>query len=304
MEVTRSGGDERVVVIGAGRMGSQIGCEYALGGHPVLFVARAPERARSRIAAALGTARRHGLASEAAVDAAGGLITIEEQIPRAGTEPAELVVESLPEDREVKRAALALAAAAWPEATIATNTSSIGVSELGRLAGISERIIATHYWNPPLLMPLVELLAGEQTPPPRLERVAEMLRRIGKRPVELCAEVPGMLWNRLQLALLREALSLVEHGVATPEQIDEVVRDGLARRWRLLGPFETVSLGGAAVFDAIAENLFPVLSDARSSGGFGPWLTDDAERLAELSRRRDAGLVRELIAERCCDAGA
>jgi 3-hydroxyacyl-CoA dehydrogenase len=105
-----------------------------------------------------------------------------------------------------------------------------------------------------------------------------------------------MLWNRLQLALLRECLWLVEHDVATPEQIDEVVRDGLARRWRLLGPFETVSLGGATVFDAIAENLFPVLSNA-SAGRFGPYLERDPEVLAELARRRDLGLVAELANE-------
>jgi 3-hydroxyacyl-CoA dehydrogenase len=86
--------------------------------------------------------------------------------------------------------------------------------------------------------------------------------------------------------------------VATPNQIDEVVRDGLARRWRLLGPFETVSLGGAAVFDSIADNLFPVLSNAQSGSGFGPHLVEDPGALAELERRRDEGLATELMAER------
>ena len=194
------------------------------------------------------------------------------------------------------------AAERWPDATVATNTSSIGISELGRLTGVSERIVATHYWNPPLLMPLVELLGGEGTPAKRVEQLAATLSDLGKRPVLLHAEVPGMLWNRLQLAMLRECLWLVQHEVATPEQIDEVVRDGLARRWRLLGPFETVSLGGAAVFDAIAENLFPVLSDA-TGGRFGPYLQEDPEVLAELTRRRDLGLVSELQAERVEDGG-
>jgi 3-hydroxyacyl-CoA dehydrogenase len=282
-----------VAVLGAGRMGAQIGCEYALGGHSVIFVAPRPERARERIGAALEMVRRHGLGS---ADAASGRIALRSHV--AGDEPVELVVESLPEDRELKRRVIVEAAASWPDATIATNTSSIGVSELGRLAGVSERIIATHYWNPPLLMPLVEMLAGGATPFERLERVAGLLRRIGKRPVLLRAEVHGMLWNRLQLALLREAVWLVEHAVATPNQIDEVVRDGLARRWRLLGPFETVSLGGAAVFDSIADNLFPVLSNARSGSGFGPHLVEDPGALAELERRRDEGLATELMAER------
>ena len=80
------------------------------------------------------------------------------------------------------------------------------MSELGRLAGVEHRIVGTHYWNPPLLMPLVEVLAGEATPPTRLERVIAILRGIGKRPGRLRGEAPGLLCNRIQFAVLREAL--------------------------------------------------------------------------------------------------
>jgi 3-hydroxybutyryl-CoA dehydrogenase len=284
-----------VLCLGAGRMGSQIGVEYALGGHSVAFVVRRMDRAQARVQAALDTVARYRLAPETTVEAARSRMSFRDAV--TGEDPVELVVESLPEDRAVKIGPLREAAERWPQATIATNTSSIGISELGRLASVSERIVATHYWNPPLLMPLVEMLGGERTPADRVQRLATVLRDLGKRPVLLGSEVPGMLWNRLQLALLRECLWLVEHGVATPEQIDEVVRDGLARRWRLLGPFETVSLGGAAVFDAIAENLFPVLSDA-TAGRFGPYLERDPEALAELASRRDLGLASELEGER------
>jgi 3-hydroxybutyryl-CoA dehydrogenase len=282
-----------VAVLGAGLMGSQIGCEYALAGHPVVFVVRDPTRAQTRIDAALELAHRFDLASAGALAGAPSRISLADRAERAPREVG-LVVESLLEDREVKRVAMAAAAARWPDVTIATNTSSIGVSELGRLAGVSDRIVGTHYWNPPLLMPLVEVLAGEGVPAERTERVVAMLRAIGKRPIELGAEAPGLLWNRLQLAVLREALWLVERGVATPQAIDEVMRDGLARRWRLTGPFETVSLGGAAVFDAVAENLFPALSAARSTTGFGPHLIEDPQRLRELRQRRDEGLADEL----------
>ena len=279
-------------------MGSQIGVEYALGGHSVVFVVRRIDQARARVEAALETVAQHRLATDPAIDGARRRISFRDAV--IGEEVVELVVESLPEDRMVKVGPIREAAERWPEATVATNTSSIGISELGRLAGVSERIVATHYWNPPLLMPLVELLGGDQTPAELVEQLAATLSDLGKRPVLLSAEVPGMLWNRLQLAMLRECLWLVQHDVATPEQIDEVVRDGLARRWRLLGPFETVSLGGAAVFDAIAENLFPVLSDA-TEGRFGPYLQEDPEVLAELTRRRDLGLVSELRARRVED---
>ena len=285
-----------IAVIGAGLMGAQIGCEYALGGHRVVFVVRDEARARNRVLDALATARRFELARpEASGDA------VRRMSFRAGCwgdEPVELIVESLVEERAVKRGWLAAAAAWRPEATIATNSSSISVSELGRLAGVEHQIVGTHYWNPPLLMPLVEVLAGEATPPARLERVMAILRGIGKRPVRLGGEAPGLLWNRIQFAVLREALWLVEHGIATPEAIDEVMRDGLARRWRLTGPFETVSLGGAAVFDAIAANLFPTLSDASAATGFGPHLIEDVEALRALRERRDEGLARELARER------
>jgi 3-hydroxybutyryl-CoA dehydrogenase len=281
-------------------MGSQIGLEYALGGHSVAFFAPRPDQAQARVDAALESVERHALAPPTVLATVRGRISFTDNMP--ADEAVDLVVESLPEDRGVKIPHLREAAVRWPEATIATNSSSIPVSELGELAGASERIVATHYWNPPLLMPLVELIAGRRTPMKRLERMASVLRGLGKRPVLLETEVPGLLWNRLQLALLREALWLVEHGVATPDQVDEVVRDGLARRWKLLGPFETVSLGGAPVFDAIAENLFPVLSTS-TTGHFAPYVERDPEVKAELAERRDRGLVADLLAERRREAG-
>lgn len=284
-----------VLCLGAGRMGSQIGLEYALGGHDVVFVARSAALARERVEAALTTVAEHRLALEAAIAEARGRVTFRESIE--GLEPVELVVESLPEIREAKVGPLLRAAAHWPDATIATNSSSISVSEVGRLAGVERRIVATHYWNPPILMPLVEMLAGPHTPKTTLVGVAATLRSLGKRPVLLHAEAPGLLWNRLQAAVLRECLWLIDHGVADAEQIDEVMRDGLARRWRLLGPFETVSLGGAPVFDAIAENLFPVLSNS-SDGRFEDYVQSDPATLVGLAARRDHGLVAELRAER------
>jgi 3-hydroxybutyryl-CoA dehydrogenase len=181
---------------------------------------------------------------------------------------------------------------------VATNTASISLTALGDAAGVSGRIVGTHYWNPPLLMPLVEVVAGEGTPVERLDAIAAVLTELGKRPVRLDREVPGLLWNRLQAAVLRECLWLVEEGAASPETLDEVMRDGLARRWRLTGPFETVGLGGAPVFDAIADNLFPSLSDTRSGTGFAPHVPADPERLERLRRARDEELARLLRKER------
>lgn len=291
-----------IAILGAGLMGAQIGCEYALAGCIVRWVVRERASAEQRIEQALALVLTHGLADAVAVNRARGSMLWTtlgggENDGRRDDEP-ELIVESLPEELTLKAGVLGPFAARHPEAIVATNTSSISIGTLGEAAGVPERIVGTHYWNPPLLMPLVEVVAGERTPLALRERVEALLRAIGKRPVVLEREVDGLLWNRLQLAVLRESLWLVEQGVATPEAIDEVMRDGLARRWRLTGPFETVGLGGAATFDAIAENLFPVLSDAKSASGFAPHVPSDRDRLAALRKRRDAALAAELRAER------
>jgi 3-hydroxybutyryl-CoA dehydrogenase len=298
----------QIAIVGAGLMGAQIGCEYALGRCAVEWVVRDRARAERRIEQALALALRHGLADEAAIERARSLMSYasaECDRDSAGDggsrRPAAapgLIVESLPEDLALKADVLGPLAARHPSAIIASNTSSISLSALGEAAGVAERIVGTHYWNPPLLMPLVEVLAGERTPLALRDRVVTLLRVVGKRPVVLAREADGLLWNRLQLAVLRECEWLVAHGVATPATIDEVMRDGLARRWRLTGPFETVGLGGAQTFDAIAANLYPVLSDARSSDGFAAHVPSDADTLTALRERRDDALAAELRAER------
>jgi 3-hydroxybutyryl-CoA dehydrogenase len=288
---------QRVAIVGAGLMGAQIGCEYALAGCPVAWVVRDRQRAESRIEQALALALQHQLADRAAIDEARSRMSYSDA--HASTEgPPSLIIESLPEDLALKAAVLAELCPHYPEAIVASNTSSISISALGEAAGVPQRIVGTHYWNPPLLMPLVEVVAGARTPLALRDRVVALLRAIGKRPVVLEREVPGLLWNRLQLAVLRECEWLVEHGIASPATIDEVMRDGLARRWRMTGPFETVGLGGAQTFDAIAENLYPLLSDAKSGSGFAARVPHDANQLAALRERRDSALAAELRAER------
>jgi 3-hydroxybutyryl-CoA dehydrogenase len=293
-----------VAILGAGLMGAQIGCEYALGGCHVSFLARGQARAEQRVQDALALALACGLADEQSVARAraqisyrppSGEITTDERSP-------ELIVESLPEDLSLKAEVLGELAAHYPQATVASNTSSISISALGEAAGVSERIVGTHYWNPPLLMPLVETIAGDRTPRELLVAVIARLHAIGKRPVVLEREATGLLWNRLQLAVLRECEWLVEQGIATPATIDEVMRDGLARRWRLTGPFETVGLGGAKTFDAIAANLYPGLSSATSGHGFDAHVPHDPAVLAKLRERRDAALAAELRSERASDS--
>jgi 3-hydroxybutyryl-CoA dehydrogenase len=286
-----------VVVLGAGLMGSQIGWEYALAGHRVTFVARRPEAARHRLDQAIELSVRCGLAGVDRIAVAGKFVQIVAAADEIA-ESADLVVESVVESLAVKTEVLADAARRWPGAVLASNTSSLSIGALGEAAGAPERTIGTHYWNPPLLMPLVEVIAGDRTAPVVVSSIVAILRGLGKRSVRVGKDVPGFVWNRLQLALLREATWIVEQGVATPEVVDEIVRDGLARRWRLTGPFETVALGGPGTFTRIAANLFPVLSDATELHDIGRWLTGSEAAYRGLRERRDAGLIAELERER------
>jgi 3-hydroxybutyryl-CoA dehydrogenase len=283
----------RVLVIGAGLMGAQIGVEYALGRHDVTLAARNPEAALERADSALATAREHGLATETAVEEARDRLSVT-------AEPAnkrwDLVVESVPEDMELKARLLSALAKGSPDAILASNTSSLSVTELGGRIGAPERTLGTHYWNPPLLMPLVEVVPGECTDPAVVERTREVLKALGKRPV-VVQDVAGFVWNRLQMAVLREALWLVENGVASPETVDEILTYGLARRWRNVGFFRAIALGGVDTWQRSAKNLVPEISAAGEIGDLRRWVPDNGE-LAAIAQRRDRGLAEDLIRDR------
>jgi 3-hydroxybutyryl-CoA dehydrogenase len=283
-------------VLGGGRMGSQIACEYALGGHRVELLSRSPEAATERVERTLELAVELGLFPSGKVAVARGGIAVDRP-DRVGAEH-ELVVESLPEDLDLKVDALHRAAAASPGAILASNTSSLSISRLGAAAGAPDRTLGTHYWNPPLLSPLVEVVAGERTDPQVVERVRATLTELGKRPILVARDVPGFVWNRLQLALLRECAWLVENGVAPPDVVDEVVREGLARRWRHVGPFQAVALGGVATWERVGANLLPELSAAVELPSLERFARGGEADLEAAADRRDRALARELLEER------
>jgi hypothetical protein len=195
---------------GAGKMGSQIGCEYPIGGHAVTFAAPHPESVWARIGSALELALNVGT-----LDHAG---SVREQVAVRTEAPGgfDLIVESMPEDFDLNGECLR-AAAASPRATVATNASSLSITALGAAIGRPERTLGTHYWDPPLLMPLVEVIRGSDTSPECATQVGDLLSAIGKLPVAVDRDIPGFVWNRLQPTLLREDLWLVENGVASPD---------------------------------------------------------------------------------------
>ena len=281
-----------VVVVGAGLMGSQIAAEYALGGHRVQCYARNPETTRTRLEETFATVLRLELHDESLTMEAAESVTVTDALD--AIERCDLVVESVPEDLPLKGEVLAPIAARFADAVIASNTSSLSIGAIGEACGAPERTVGTHYWNPPLLMPLVEVIAGEHSRPDAIELARSAVASCGKRPVLVQRDVPGFIWNRLQHALLREALWIVDNGVATPEAVDEVVRFGNARRWEHVGPFAAAALGGIGTWQRVAGELFPVLSNAADAGDLERALWAGPEELAAIAAARDAELARDL----------
>jgi 3-hydroxybutyryl-CoA dehydrogenase len=268
----------RAAVIGAGLMGHGIAQVLALGGLDVVVhdpVPEALDAVRGRIAAnleALGIDRDVGVELERDLESA--------------AEGADWVFEAAPEDLELKQQIFErLDAVAPPDAVLATNTSVMRVGDVAARAGARGRIVGTHWWNPPFLVPLVEVVQGPETEPATIERTMTLLARLGKTPVHVRRDVAGFVGNRLQHALWREAFDLVDKGVCDPETVDTVVKAGFGRRLPFLGPMENADLIGLDLTLAIHEYVLPQL-DPPSQPSAG--LREHVER-GELGMKTGAG---------------
>ncbi len=176
---------------------------------------------------------------------------------------ADVVVESVPESLELKRTVLRESQrVAARSAVIATNTSSLPLRELASRLDDPSRFLGWHWFNPAHLIPLVEVVPSELTDPGVVEWSLSTLRAAGKRPA-LAPAIDGFLVNRLQYALIREALTLVEQGLTTPEQIDAAITDCLGPRWAVIGPMRSTDLAGVRTAVAVARQLYPQLSTVK-----------------------------------------
>ncbi len=188
--------------------------------------------------------------------------------------------------------------AAAPAAVVATNTSSLSITAIGDAIGAPERTVGTHYLNPPLLMPPVEIVAGERTSAETVAFARDTVAALGKLPVLVRRDVPGFVWNRLQFALVRECAWLVESGVASAEDVDTVVREGLARRWRHVGPLRSIALGGVDTWNRSGANIVPELSDAAALPDLAELAIADGDLVAAAAaarRRAGAGARRRAM---------
>jgi 3-hydroxybutyryl-CoA dehydrogenase len=243
-------------------MGAGIAAKFILAGHAVVVVetdAARGARVPVIVADILDQSISAGVIAAADKARALALLTVSEQLEDVAA--ARWVIEAIPEVLDSKRDLYArLEALLPPEAVIASNTSGFPPDQLAERMRRRERFVILHFWNPPHVIPLVEVVPGRDTGPAVVERAVALLQAIGAEPVALKAAIPGFIGNRLQFAILREALYIVHSGAATAEQVDTVMRASLGRRYGVVGPLEGADLGGLHTFLSIAKHLMPELA--------------------------------------------
>jgi 3-hydroxybutyryl-CoA dehydrogenase len=292
-------------VVGGGLMGHGIAYLLATGGHRIGLYepsaevrASLPQRLRS-IVELLGT-------DAAILDR----ITTHERLADA-VGAATVVFEAAPEKLDLKqRIFTELETLTAPDTILASNSSAIPSTEIGRSLKRRERVVGTHFWNPPHLVPLVEVIQTEWTSDDVVRRTIDLLAAAGRKPVHVRRDIPGFIGNRLQHALKREAIALVAAGVCDAETIDTVVKSGFGARMAVLGPMEQSDLVGLDLTLDISNVLVadldrsakphPFLQEKVKAGklgmksgeGFRTWTPEQANEVRERLRRYLAGQAR------------
>lgn len=301
---------KRISILGGGLMGHGIALVFARAGHDVMLTdpsGAVREKVSERIAATL---------TELGEDtAAVHRVKVVEAIETCVAE-AQFVIEAAPENLALKQFIFTeVEAAAPPGAILASNTSVIPIGKI--MAGVKSkaRCLGTHWWNPPYLVPLVEVIRATETSDEAIVSTMGLLRSVGKSPVEVKKDVPGFVGNRLQHALWREAIALVAEGVCDAKTVDDVVKSSFGARLAVLGPLENADLVGTELTRSIHSYVFPALNRATepspyldsliaeghlgfSSGrGFSDWTAEQQAALrAKLTQHLKASFGAQLPA--------
>lgn len=254
----------RLAIVGAGLMGTGLALVFAQGGHQVTIhdpVASALAGVQERVAELLEKLGQSGDDAQR--------VTAVPSLP-ACVANADLVIEAAPEKLPLKQAIFAeLEAHARPGAILASNTSVIPITSIAERVQSKQRVLGTHWWNPPYLVPLVEVIQTAETSPEIVSRVMDLLTGLGKVPVHVKKDVPGFVGNRLQHALWREAISLVERGVCDAATVDLVVKNSFGRRLAVLGPLANADMVGT---DLTLDIHSQILSDLEDRATPSPYL--------------------------------
>jgi 3-hydroxybutyryl-CoA dehydrogenase len=303
---------DHIGILGAGLMGHGIAQVFASAGFRVnLFDADTAslKTAKDRIANNFKPFISLHLACPEDVEACLERITLSGSMRELCDGP-QVIIEAISEDAGIKKKAYAEMEALAPSDTIlSSNTSALSITEIGADLRHRERFLGSHFWNPPHIIPCVEVIMGACTATDVFETFYSLMEKVKKVPVRVLQDVPGFLGNRLQHAMWREAIYLREKNIASAEDIDKVVKYGFGVRMSFIGPLETADLAGLGLTHDIQKYLFPYLNASpdpspargklvaegstgvRTGRGFYEWTP---EKVREIIARRDVVLLRIL----------
>ena len=307
-----------VAVLGTGMMGPGIAAGMARAGHRVALYGRTNEsldRGFSTLDNMLGILVEGEVIGRDEAEQARARITGTTSLEEAAA-PAAVVCESIVEDVEIKRRTFEeLEKYVGDEAILSTNTSGLPITQIAANLRRPERALTAHFWNPPHLMPLVEIVKGEQTADEYVDRMRTLLREAGWSPVVLTRDVPGQLGNRLQHAVYREAFHIIQEGIASPEDVDTAIKNGPGLRWPVYGLIEHADMVGLDMMDAIDLYLFAALGaeqttpeivrervakgelGVKSGRGFFEWPAGRAEAVRAVRDRFLLDRLKERLAQ-------
>ena len=254
---------ETIAVIGAGMMGPGIAQVFATRGHLVRVQdteAGKLDSVGSRVQASLARMAQYGLVDAGEIPAIVDRISVTSDLAAACAN-AGVVVEAITENLALKQELFAELDRICPAGTIlCSNTSVISITRIGGRAARRERILGTHFYQPPFLVPLVEVVRTEFTAPELMNKIYDLLREAGKTPIRVQKDVPGFIANRMQHALWREAFALIDEGACDAETIDVAVRNSFGLRLPLLGPVANADMVGLDLTLAIHDYVLPHLN--------------------------------------------
>jgi 3-hydroxybutyryl-CoA dehydrogenase/5-formyl-3-hydroxy-2-methylpyridine 4-carboxylate dehydrogenase len=248
----------KVAVIGAGTMGPGIAATFARRGFETTLcdIERAQiDKARSAVDFVFATWSKAGFASDADIEAARKCLSFAVDASGAVDE-ADLVLENAPERLELKRSIFATLAQRTRATTIlASDTSGIPISSLQQGVANPGRVVGMHWSNPPHLIPVIEVIRGRETAQATLDTVVALVERLGMLPAIVDRDVPGFVENRILYAIMREALHLLDEGVASAEAIDTIVRWGIGYKLGVVGPLRLLDMAGLDIYTSVASYL-------------------------------------------------
>lgn len=269
----------KVAIIGLGTMGPGMAARLARGGIDVRAYdtsGEAVERARKLVPVAEGVLDRLGIAAPAG---AAGIVRFESDLG-AAVDGADLVIENVPEKLEIKADVFRAIDALVPADTIvASDTSGLPITRLQAFISRPERVVGMHWSNPPHIIPMIEVIAGEKTAQATVDFIVNTIRGLNLLPVIVKKDVPGFVENRVLYALLRECVALVEDGVIGPEDLDTCVSWGIGYKLGIVGPMALLDMAGLDIYESVSsflnadlstrKDVAPFVRERTGSGRFG-----------------------------------